>query len=105
MQVFLNLFKNAIEAECLGGHIMIRTLFLPVDGSDSNRNKIIEINDTGIVFDEEISLVLTPFYSVIKTDSGFEIPFCRSAVDKHHRSATVESRERGHDFYYMHTIS
>ena len=99
MQVFLNLFKNAIEAKYLGGHRMIRTLFLPVDSSDSKGNKIIEI------FDEEFSLMLTPFYSVIKADSGFETPSCSSAVDKHHRSATVESRKRGHDFYYMHTLS
>ena len=95
-QVFLNLFKNAIEAMPYGGYLVVRTWFSPAESSESGSKIIIEISDTGIgISEEELSLIFKPFYSTKKGGSGLGLPFCRRAVDNHHGSITVKSHKGG----------
>lgn len=94
-QVFLNLFKNAIEAMPYGGYLVVRTWFSPAESSDS-RSNIIEISDTGIgISEEELSLIFKPFYSTKKGGSGLGLPFCRRIVEAHHGTITVKSVRGG----------
>jgi len=91
-QVFLNLFKNAIEAMPYGGYLEIRTWFSPAGGSESRSTIIIEISDAGVgISEEELSLIFKPFYSTKKGGSGLGLPFCRRVIMAHNGTITVKS--------------
>jgi len=91
-QVFLNLFKNAIEAMPFGGYLMVRTWFSPAESSGSRSNIIIEVSDTGVgISEEELRLIFKPFYSKKKGGSGLGLPFCRRVIEAHHGTITVKS--------------
>ena len=91
-QVFLNLFKNAIEAMPFGGYLMVRTWFSPAESSGSRSNIIIEVSDTGVgINEEELRLIFKPFYSKKKGGSGLGLPFCRRVIEAHHGTITAKS--------------
>lgn len=91
-QVFLNLFKNAIEAMPLGGSLTIRSWFSPAEDPGARSKITIEISDTGAgISEEELRFIFKPFYSTKKGGSGLGLPFCRRVVDAHRGTICVES--------------
>lgn len=92
-QVFLNLFKNALEAMPYGGRLSIRTQRLAADLLNPEGAVLIEVSDTGSGIPEsEFNAVSKPFYSTKPQGSGLGLFFCQQAIEKHGGSLSVRSQ-------------
>ncbi|TES86019.1 PAS domain S-box protein, partial [Candidatus Aerophobetes bacterium] len=86
-QLFLNLFKNAIEAMPNGGELHVRMHLL--DSKDAVR---IEVSDTGHGISEtDLRSIFRPFYSTKSDGTGLGLSFCRHVVEEHGGEITVKS--------------
>ncbi len=92
-QVFLNLFKNAIEAMPDGGRLSIKAGM----ASQALREKEmlrVEIMDTGNgILEEELNSIFKPFYTTKREGSGLGLFITRSIIMKHNGRITVRSRK------------
>jgi len=86
-QLFLNLFKNAIEAMPDGGELRVRMYLL-----DSKDVVCIEVSDTGPGISEtDLRSIFRPFYSTKPGGTGLGLSFCRHVVEEHGGEITVKS--------------
>jgi len=105
-QVFLNLFKNAIEAMHAGGELTVRTRHpIGEDEVDILRSGkvmarksfgadyiVVEVIDTGVgIAEEEMSLIFKPFYTTKVGGTGLGLSTCRTIIEDHSGSIKVES--------------
>lgn len=103
-QVFLNLFKNAVEASPAGGKIVIRTL-TPVGAPLSHllaperkhRGGVLEVDvmDEGHGFDPVITEFGTPFFTTKSKGVGLGLAICERIIRNHGGSLSLENREGG----------
>lgn len=86
-QVFLNLFKNAIEAMPDGGRLSIKA------GREREMLRV-EIMDTGNgILEEELNSIFKPFYTTKRDGSGLGLFITRSIIMKHNGRITVRGRK------------
>ncbi|MEH7352364.1 ATP-binding protein [Neobacillus drentensis] len=86
-QVFLNIFKNAIEAMPKGGDIHINLQKGLADEC------IISVQDQGCGIPEELLPRLgEPFYSLKEKGTGLGIMICHKILKQHHGSITYKSK-------------
>ena len=91
-QLFLNLFKNAIEAMPHGGKLRVKMHFVPRDSSNEDR-VLVEISDTGIgVSETEMQYIFRPFYSTKPKGTGLGLSFCRRVAEEHGGEISVKSQ-------------
>jgi signal transduction histidine kinase len=96
-QVFLNLFKNAIEAMPGGGMLTLRTRLLREDGAplsegSSEKAVVVEMSDTGVgISEDELNLIFKPFYTTKESGTGLGLSICRTIIEEHFGSIKVES--------------
>ncbi len=105
-QVFLNLFKNAIEAMDAGGELTVRTRRpiredevdilrsgkVMLRRSFENDHIAVEVIDTGVgIADEETSIIFKPFYTTKVGGTGLGLSTCRTIIEDHFGSIKVES--------------
>ncbi|WP_223282785.1 ATP-binding protein [Neobacillus kokaensis] len=87
-QVFLNIFKNAIEAMPGGGNIYVR-LEKPSDDMCT-----ISIQDQGSGIPEELLPRLgEPFYSLKEKGTGLGLMICHKIIKQHNGTITYKSKE------------
>ncbi len=89
MQVFTNLFKNAVEAMPEGGELKVT-----VDGNGNNRNVEIRISDTGCGIPEEHKdKLFTPFFTTkdVGKGTGLGLPLVYGIIKMHSGKVRVES--------------
>ena len=109
--VFLNLFKNAIEAMPDGGRLSIKagsvkgtvprfTGVSKANAVESGLSPIskemlrVEIMDTGNgILEEELNSIFKPFYTTKREGSGLGLFITRSIIMKHNGRITVRSRK------------
>ena len=99
-QVFLNLFKNAIEAMPRGGVLSVRTRLLRKDkvgisrsaGSFEKNSIVIEVSDTGAgIPEDELNVIFKPFYTTKDSGTGLGLSICRTIIEEHFGSIKVKS--------------
>ncbi|WP_462413103.1 ATP-binding protein [Neobacillus sp. Marseille-QA0830] len=87
-QVFLNLFKNAIEAMPDGGQIQVQLRKGEEDVC------VVSIKDQGCGIPEEILPRLgEPFYSLKEKGTGLGLMICHKIIKQHHGTISYESKE------------
>ncbi len=88
-EVFVNLFKNAMEAMPKGGVISIKVC--------QNRKFVkIEVNDTGVgIAKENLSHVIEPFFSTKRfgNNYGLGLSYCYTVLIKHKGKIDIKSEE------------
>ncbi|HVF90484.1 MAG TPA: ATP-binding protein [Blastocatellia bacterium] len=88
-QVFVNIFKNAIEAIGSGGTITVRT-------GEKNGRRFVVIEDTGSgISPEARSRLFSPFFSTKENGQGIGLTMVQEILDQHHFEFFLES-EPGH---------
>ncbi len=97
-QLFLNLFKNAIEAMPNGGTLNVEahsvsSRFAKQRGRNKAKDAIcIIISDTGQGLDEYgLRMIFKPFYSTKPDGTGLGLSFCRRVIEKHGGEITASS--------------
>lgn len=92
-QVFLNLFKNALEAMPGGGRLTVKVRRLASPTSSDQSELCIEVSDTGIGIEAmDLEMIFRPFYSTKKQGTGLGLPFCRRVIEEHGGEISVHSR-------------
>lgn len=92
-RLFLNLFKNAIEAMPDGGELLVTMGLAPTPLSDTAAEIQIEVSDTGVGISEiEMRSIFRPFYSTKPGGTGLGLSFCRRVVEEHGGEIMVTSR-------------
>ncbi|MGM0876408.1 MAG: ATP-binding protein [Bacillota bacterium] len=86
-QVFLNLFKNAIEAMPKGGNIDVKV-------KEKEEGKIsIQIIDQGIgIPKERISTLGEPFYTTKEKGTGLGLMTCYKIIESHNGNLKIQSK-------------
>jgi nitrogen fixation/metabolism regulation signal transduction histidine kinase len=85
-QVFLNLFRNAVDATTPGGSIAIRLLL-------EDRNIIFSISDSGEGIPEhQLAKVFDLFYTTKSKGTGMGLAICRKIVEDHGGQISLASR-------------
>lgn len=103
-QLFLNLFKNAMEAMPDGGTITVRCRYCPslplfadtqTAGVLAEQGSImVEVEDTGKgVPRGELETIFKPFYSTKKRGMGLGLSLCRGIIEKHGGRIRVTSQK------------
>jgi signal transduction histidine kinase len=92
-QVFLNLFRNAVQAMEGEGELRVR-------GYSRDGKVIIEVQDTGPGIPEEVrEKMFTPFYTTKPMGTGLGLSLVKSLVEDHKGDISVESEPgRGSTF-------
>jgi len=90
-QVFLNLFKNAMEAMPDGGTLEIAS---GIKRFQNEERLAITVRDTGVgIPEDELRVVFRPLQSTKPGGMGLGLSFCREVVEEHEGDIRVESRE------------
>ncbi|EEL49881.1 hypothetical protein bcere0022_28070 [Bacillus cereus Rock3-44] len=85
-QVFINIFKNAIEAMPTGGKIFIRTQWI------EERSVLIRIIDEGCgIPQDRISRLGEPFYSLKEKGTGLGLMMCYKIIEEHQGKLEITS--------------
>ncbi|MCZ6626531.1 MAG: ATP-binding protein [Deltaproteobacteria bacterium] len=103
-QIFLNLFKNAMEAMSDGGTLTVRCRYCPslplfadtqTAGVLAEEGSVmVEVEDTGKgVPCGELETIFKPFYSTKKRGMGLGLSLCRGIIEKHGGKILVTSQE------------
>ena len=103
-QLFLNLFKNAMEAMSDGGTLTVRCRYCPslplfadtqTAGLFAEQGSVmVEVEDTGKgVPCGELETIFKPFYSTKKRGMGLGLSLCRGIIEKHGGKILVTSQE------------
>ncbi|WP_018393655.1 PAS domain S-box protein [Bacillus sp. 37MA] len=85
-QVFINIFKNAIEAMQSGGKIVVQVMKL-----DHNRVLIRCIDQGCGIQKERIPYLGEPFYSLKEKGTGLGLMMCYKIIEEHQGKITIES--------------
>lgn len=87
IQVFLNLFTNALQAMPSGGSLSVLTMF------DKKRNQaLIHINDTGHgIAPANLGKIFTPFFTTRDEGTGMGLSITHNIVTAHEGQIWVES--------------
>lgn len=94
-QLFLNLFKNAIEAMPQGGKLRVKMHLLRKDSPKNEDRVRMEISDTGMGIKEtDIPYIFRPFYSTKPKGTGLGLSFCRRVAEEHGGEVSVKSQVR-----------
>ncbi len=91
VQVFSNLFKNAIDAMPQGGKLSIR-----VKDAEEGQQLAFEVSDTGTgISREHIDKMFEPFFTTKETGqgTGLGLPIIYGILKMHHGSIRVESND------------
>jgi len=92
-QLFLNLFKNAMEAMPYGGKLRVKMHFLPKDSSNIEDRICVKISDTGVgISESDMQYIFRPFYSTKPKGTGLGLSFCRHVVEEHGGKISVKSQ-------------
>ena len=84
-QVFVNIFKNAIEAIGKRGSITVRT-------GEKNGRRFVVIEDTGSgISPEARSRLFSPFFSTKENGQGIGLTMVQEILDQHHFEFFLES--------------
>lgn len=88
-QVFLNLFKNAMEVMPNGGTLSVSTRLLR---KYKKGHIVVEVADTGVgIPEDELSVIFKPFYTTKESGTGLGLSTCRTIIEEHFGSIKVES--------------
>jgi PAS domain S-box-containing protein len=89
-QVFINLFKNALEAMLEGGE-------LTVTGNVEGDHLILTITDTGHgIPPEQVSNLFTPFFTTKQGGTGLGLTIVQGLISQHRGEITIDSEvQRG----------
>ncbi|MBE0478700.1 PAS domain-containing protein [Candidatus Aerophobetes bacterium] len=94
-QLFLNLFKNAIEAMPRGGKLYVKTCLAPKDSPENEDRVLVEISDSGEgISKAEMQYIFKPFYSTKPRGTGLGLSFCRRVAEEHEGELLVKSELR-----------
>jgi len=94
-QLFLNLFKNAIEAMPQGGRLGVKMYLVRKDSSRNEDRVRVEISDTGVGINEaDLQYIFRPFYSTKSKGTGLGLPFCRRVAEEHGGEISLKSEVR-----------
>jgi len=92
-QLFLNLFKNAIEAMPQGGRLRVKMQLVREDLPRNEDRVFVEISDTGVGISEtEMQYIFRPFYSTKSKGTGLGLPFCRRVAEEHGGEISAKSQ-------------
>jgi PAS domain S-box-containing protein len=107
-QVFLNLFKNAVEASSSGGKIIVRTLVpvgapvgAPATTASGERTSHmgsfleVDVEDGGQGFDTDVKEFATPFFTTKPKGVGLGLAISEQIIQNHGGSLTLDNREDG----------
>ncbi len=84
-QVFLNLFKNSVEAMPQGGR-------LAVTAALEDGDLVLKIVDTGQgISPENLQKLFTPFFSTKEGGTGLGLTICRGLISQHQGEIRFES--------------
>ncbi|HYP28045.1 MAG TPA: ATP-binding protein [Blastocatellia bacterium] len=84
-QVFVNIFKNAIEAIGTEGTITVRT-------GEKNGRRFVVIEDTGSgILPEARPRLFSPFFSTKENGQGIGLTMVQEILDQHHFEFSLES--------------
>jgi PAS domain S-box-containing protein len=87
-QVFLNIFKNAMEAMPEGGEIHVQLQ------KGAPGECVVSVRDNGCGIPEELLPRLgEPFYSLKEKGTGLGIMICHKIIKQHHGTITYHSKE------------
>jgi signal transduction histidine kinase len=90
-RVFLNLFKNAIQAVPDGGNITVRTCFLPEDKSVA-----VSVTDNGPGIPGHLQeRIFEPFFTTKEEGTGLGLSICRLIVEQHRGAITLDGSRPG----------
>jgi PAS domain S-box-containing protein len=85
-RVFVNLFKNAIQAMPNGGRLIIR------DSVESDM-ALISVQDTGVgISEENLRKLFTPLFTTKSKGQGLGLSVCKRLIEIHNGSIAVESK-------------
>jgi signal transduction histidine kinase len=103
-QVFLNLFKNAIEAMPQGGVLSVKTGLLKNNGVGIHPSRtgieesfekgsiVVEVSDTGVgIHEDELDAIFKPFYTTKDSGTGLGLSICKTIIEEHFGSINVKS--------------
>jgi PAS domain S-box-containing protein len=84
-QVFLNLFKNALEAMPQGGQLTVRVETFP-------ERLAVSVTDTGQgIAPEHLEALFTPFFSTKAKGTGLGLTISRGLIEQHQGELRIES--------------
>ncbi len=87
IQVFLNLFNNAVQAMPNGGTLSVSTLW-----DKNKKTAIIHINDSGTGISPEVmEKLFTPFFTTKESGTGLGLGICQNIILAHKGVIGVES--------------
>ena len=90
-QALVNLVKNAVEAEPVGGTVRVITRETqPEDGPP--RLTITVQNDNSLIAEDQMDLIFRPFYTRRAGGTGLGLPVCQTIIEEHHGTIRVTSR-------------
>lgn len=86
-QVFINFFKNAIEAMPRGGIIQVDI------GINSDNEAVVQINDQGTgISEEQLRMIGEPFYSTKEAGTGLGMLVSYKIIENHSGSIRISSQ-------------
>jgi len=90
-RVFLNLFKNAIQAVPDGGDITVRTWFLPEDKSVA-----VSVTDNGPGIPGHLQeRIFEPFFTTKEAGTGLGLSICQLIVQEHKGTLALDESRPG----------
>lgn len=90
-QALVNLIKNAIEHEPVGGRVEVATS--RIGASDGLGRILITVyNPSSVVPEEQLPLIFKPFYSKREGGTGLGLVICQTIIEEHHGSISCTSR-------------
>lgn len=90
-RVFLNLFKNAIQAVSDGGEVTVQTRFLPGD-----KGVAASVTDNGPGIPGHLhERIFEPFFTTKEEGTGLGLSICQMIVEQHKGSITLDGSRPG----------
>ena len=92
-RVFINLFKNDVQAMPDGGK-------LTITASKTDQDALISVEDTGVgIRDVDLPKLFQPLFTTKAKGQGFGLPVCKRIIDAHNGDLMVKSEvEEGSTF-------
>ena len=100
-QALMNLLLNALEATAPGGQIQVSAQMVSETYDETGDLAVTVWNSGSYIPPEERERVFEPFFSGKAEGTGLGLAICRTVVDEHGGSTTVESDEEGGTSFVM----